>query len=173
MRCSRLALVIAVGVSFGLLSGCATTARMPGFVPFLGKSKARTAAKNGAKIRTRSLAMEMRLTPLPVKLSETRYLGVRITLENISKRSVQLEFPTSQRIDILIINEAGALISRWSDDHPFESTIGRIGINPGERVEYASNVSTRDLKPGRSYTVTGLFPSFDDLKIEQAIVPEN
>ena len=177
MRCSRLAFVIALGISFGLFGGCSSTVRIAkkatSLVPFLGKSKAHSPANTAGKIRTRALGMEMRLSPLPVKLSETRYIEAHITLENISKRYVQLEFPTSQRMDFLITNEQGLLVSRWSDDHPFEPTVGHVGINPGERVEYSGSLSTRDLKPGRSYTVTGFFPSFEDLKVEQVIVPEN
>src|SRR2546425_11000075 len=52
--------------------------------------------------RTKHLAIGMELSPLPLKLSENRLLKVRLTLTNKSNRFVQLEFPTTQRIEILI-----------------------------------------------------------------------
>ena len=140
--------------------------------PFSRAPKAEASEGGVTRVRTRRLAMEMRLNPLPVKLSDSRHLDVRITLENRSKRFVQLEFPSTQRIELLI-NEDGKLVTKWSDDQIFGPGPSYVGINPGERVEYASTISTRDLKAGRSYTVTGFFPSFEELTAQQTLVPEN
>src|ERR1700752_421209 len=49
--------------------------------------------------RLRGLLLDLKLSPQPVKLSEVRQLEVKITLTNVSKRAVALEFPTDQRIE--------------------------------------------------------------------------
>src|ERR1700747_3759357 len=50
--------------------------------------------------RLRGLALDLQSTPQAVKLSEVRQLSVKVTLANLSKRHVALDFPTTQRIEI-------------------------------------------------------------------------
>ena len=85
---------------------------------------------------------------------------------------MQLQFPTTQRIDVLILDDTGKTIVKWSEDRIFAQSIDYVGINPGEHVEYTASVPTRDLQAGKRYVVQGLFPSFSDLKAEEALVPE-
>src|SRR6266403_2242981 len=49
--------------------------------------------------RLRGLALDLQITPQTVKLSEVRQLSVKVTLANLSKRPVTLDFPTTQRIE--------------------------------------------------------------------------
>src|SRR5205823_4241797 len=46
--------------------------------------------------RLRGLTVDLQITPQSIKLSEVRQLGIKLTLANISKRPVTLDFPTSQ-----------------------------------------------------------------------------
>lgn len=174
MRCSSRILTAAVSIALGLLAGCETTTKIASrtyhILPFTGKpapAPAGTASK-----RTQSLTLKMQVSPVPVKLSDARQIEIRIRLENISRKFVQLEFPTTQRIEILIRDETGRQITQWSDARTFEPVAGFVGINPGEHVEYSTSVSTRDLQPGRKYTVVGFFPNFEKLTAEETIVPE-
>src|SRR5262249_6971013 len=64
--------------------------------------------------RLRGLALDLQITPQTVKLSEVRQLGVKVTLANLSKRPVTLDFPTSQRIEIYLMNSAGEVLTKWS-----------------------------------------------------------
>ena len=57
--------------------------------------------------RLRGLALDLQITPQTVKLSEVRQLSVKVTLANLSKRPVTLDFPTTQRIEIYLTNSAG------------------------------------------------------------------
>jgi hypothetical protein len=50
--------------------------------------------------RLRGLSLDLQLAPQTVKLSEVRQLGIKVTLANLSKRPVALDFPTNQRIEI-------------------------------------------------------------------------
>src|SRR5436190_11503546 len=67
--------------------------------------------------RLRGLALDLQITPQTVKLSEVRLLSVKVTLANLSKRPVTLDFPTTQRIEIYLTNYAGEVLKKWSENH--------------------------------------------------------
>src|SRR5882724_10270455 len=67
--------------------------------------------------RLRGLALDLQITPQTVKLSEVRQLSVKVTLANLSKRPAPLDFPTNQRIEIYLMDSAGNILAKWSDNH--------------------------------------------------------
>src|SRR5205814_6409127 len=87
--------------------------------------------------RLRGLALDLQITPQTVKLSEVRQLGIKVTLANLSKRPVALDFPTNQRIEIYLKNSGGDILTKWSDNHAITEKTGTILVNPQERVEYS------------------------------------
>ena len=118
------------------------------------------------------LVLTMNVEPTPVKLGETRQIKVTLRVTSKSKRLVQLDFPTTQRIEVLVKNQAGKLVEQWSEDQAFANEPTLVTINPGERLEYSVNIATRDMNPGQPYTIIGYFPNFDQLKASRVIVPE-
>src|SRR5947199_7505587 len=66
--------------------------------------------------RLRGLALDLQITPQTVKLSEVRQLSVKLTLANLSKRPVTLDFPTSQRIEIYRMDSAREVLNKWSEN---------------------------------------------------------
>lgn len=123
------------------------------------------------KANRRGLVLQMELSPEPLKLATTRQLVVTLTLSNDSNKSVQLEFPSSQRIEVILRDDIGKEIERWSEDQAFTQEISYVTINPRERVTYTAKVPTRDLEPGRQYFVEGFLPSFEELKAVRPIQP--
>ena len=123
-------------------------------------------------VRSRGLTLSLRLHPVPIKLSETRRIEMTLRLENVSSRFIPLEFPTSQRFDVLMRDATGRVVAQWSEDRVFETVPGYVGINPGEHLDYDATLSTRDMQPGKKYTLTAIFPSRTDLKVELSLVPE-
>jgi hypothetical protein len=118
------------------------------------------------------LELTMIVEPLPLDLGETRQIKVTLRLANKSKRLVQLEFPTTQRIEVLVRNRNGKLVEQWSEDQAFTNEPTLVTINPGERLEYSANIATRDMVGGESYTIVGYFPNYDQLKATKVIVPK-
>src|SRR2546421_2038286 len=59
--------------------------------------------------RLHGLALDLQITPQTVKLSEVRQLSVKVKLTNLSKRPITLDFPTTQRIEIYLMNSAGGI----------------------------------------------------------------
>ncbi|HWM26327.1 MAG TPA: BsuPI-related putative proteinase inhibitor [Chthoniobacterales bacterium] len=117
--------------------------------------------------RLRGLVLDLKLSAQPVKLSEVRQLEVKITLTNVSKRAVALDFPTDQRIEILLKNSSDAVLTTWSENHAFEAKASSVLINPGERIYYPETIATRELTPNKVFIVEVLFPQYPELRIRQ------
>ncbi|MEI8340996.1 MAG: BsuPI-related putative proteinase inhibitor [Verrucomicrobiota bacterium] len=127
--------------------------------------------KAGA-VQTKNLILNMELSPLPLKLSETRQLKAVISLTNKSRKIVSLDFPTTQRFEIVVRDKSGKQVFQWSEDQAFATEQTIITINPRERIEYDATVATRDLSAGNEYVVEGSFPKYKELKIQKTIVPQ-
>jgi hypothetical protein len=117
--------------------------------------------------RLRGLALDLQIAPQTVKLSEVRQLSVKVTLANISKRPVALDFPTSQRIEIFLMNSAGEVLTKWSENHAIMEKPATILINPSERIEYNETISTRELTPNKVFIAEVFFPQYLELRIRQ------
>ena len=124
------------------------------------------------QVGNKKLMLSMTVEPQPLKLAETRQMKVTMQVANKSSKLVQLEFPTTQRIEVLVRHASGKLVEQWSEDRSFANEPGMVSINPGERLEYAATLSTRDLAAGESYTVEALFPNYEALRLQRTVVPE-
>lgn len=120
----------------------------------------------------KQLALTLIVEPMRPKLAETRQLRVTIRLANKGKKLVQLEFPTSQRFEVVLRNPAGKPIERWSDDHAIVNEPAMVTINPGERLEYFANLSTRDMAAGQSCTVEVSFLNYEQLRATRTVAAE-
>lgn len=137
--------------------------------PF-GGSKTKEPKERGTNFR--QLEMGLLIEPNPVKLAENRQIKVTLTLTNRGGKMAQLEFPTSQRVEVLLKAKSGQTIEQWSQDQAFTNEPTLVTINPNERLEYSVNVATRDLAAGEAYTVEGFFPNFDALRKARAVTVE-
>ena len=117
--------------------------------------------------RLRGLALDLQITPQTVKLSEVRQLNVKLSLANLSKRPVTLDFQTSQRIEIYLMNSTGEVLTKWSENHAIVEKPATILINPGERIEYNETISTRELTPNKVFIAEVFFPQYLELRIRQ------
>jgi hypothetical protein len=117
--------------------------------------------------RLRGLLLEVQVQTEPIRLSEVRQLRVQAKLKNIGSSPVSVDFPTSQRIDIHLLNSAGEVLTRWSENRAFTEEIGNLTINPREEVVYNETIATRELQPGRVYSVEVFFPKYPELRARQ------
>src|SRR5215212_8874941 len=86
--------------------------------------------------RLHGLLLELSLPTEPTRLSEVRQLPVRVALTNTGGAPVILDFATTQRIDIQLLNAAGEVLTKWSDNRAFTEEAGTVLINPRENVLY-------------------------------------
>lgn len=95
----------------------------------------------------------LKIDPSSPVLPGDREISATYVVRNTSREMSRIEFPTSQRVEFLTLDEAGSIVDRWSDDQPLSREEGIVVINPRERIEFQENLPTRDLKKGRSYEV--------------------
>jgi hypothetical protein len=126
-----------------------------------------------AQVGWRNLAMTLTIEPAQVKLPDTRAFKVALAVVNKGTTAVQLDFPTTQRIEVLLRTEDGNVLSKWSEDQKVEAEQGFLVINPDERLEYSANVSTREMKGGKTYVIEAYFPNFPALRASKTLMPVN
>ena len=109
------------------------------------------------------LVLSVELPAEPIRLNEMRQLPVTIQLANRGKQAAELSFPTEQRIEILLHDFNGRVVTRWSENRAFAPTPSVALINPGEHLEWAETIATRELAPGRVFTVEVTVPAYPQL----------
>ncbi len=117
--------------------------------------------------KLRGLILAVELPREPVKLSEIRQLPVHVTLTNRGDHAIELTFPSEQRIEILLRDAAGQVVTRWSDNRAFAEQAGTLLINPNEHVEYSETIATRELVPSRVFTVEVTVPAYPELDAQR------
>ena len=82
-------------------------------------------SRNIAIRKFSGLVLTVDLPSEAVKLTEMRQLPVRILLTNRGAISaVELNFPTEQRIEIMLRDSTGRVVTRWSENRAFEEQPG-------------------------------------------------
>ncbi|MEI6032799.1 MAG: BsuPI-related putative proteinase inhibitor [Verrucomicrobiae bacterium] len=127
---------------------------------------------NIGPIRTPPTTEELVIEPSNFSLQDRREINVTYKVRNNTKNMTRLEYPTSQRMDIVTTDTAGKVLDRWSDDRAFEQEEGIVVINPKERIEYQEKIPTRDMKSGESYKVQAFTTSQEKFHTEKFITPE-
>ncbi|MEO8440628.1 MAG: BsuPI-related putative proteinase inhibitor [Spartobacteria bacterium] len=117
--------------------------------------------------RLRGLMLAVELPEGAIKLTEMRQLPVHIILTNKGDGTVELSFPSEQRIEILLHDSAGRVVTRWSENRAFEERPGHLLINPNEYVEYSETIATRELEPGKVFTVEVVVPAYPELDAQR------
>jgi hypothetical protein len=112
----------------------------------------------------KQLEIALQVEPAAVKVPEVRQMKVTVTLANRGHKIVQLDFPSTQRIEVLVKSKEGKIIEQWSEDQAFANEPSIVAVNPNERLEYTVSVSTRDMVAGETYSVEGFFPNFEHLR---------
>jgi Intracellular proteinase inhibitor len=168
-------------VAMVALAGCSSSTGLYRWVPFMGngkKDQPRIAKvdkenPNGRITGPVYYGLEMRVKVMPeqIRLSDTRSLEVHLQLIDRTKKSVTLMFSDSRKYDFILRDNNGRKLAQWSDDQPVNQTPGYVIINPGERVEFVGNVSTRDMVAGRTYTLLSFVVGYDRMQLATQLVP--
>jgi len=167
-RCLAFALVIfAMTARLSAQDPTASPEKRGWFSRLLHPFSSSNPVPNYKDARLRGLLLELKLLPEPVKLSEVRQLQVSLSLKNVAKRAVVLDFPSEQRFEIYLRNSTEAILTIWSDNHAFEDKPGTVLINPSEHVDYPATIATRDLSPNKVFICEVFFPQYPELRLRQ------
>ena len=74
---------------------------------------------------------------------------------------------TQGRIEIYLMDSAGDILAKWSDNHAIAEKPVTILINSQERVEYNETIATRELTPNKVFIAEVFFPQYPELRIRQ------
>ncbi len=113
----------------------------------------------------------LKLDPESPVIKDNREIEVTYTIRNNSKSIKRLEFPTTQRIEILTYDSSGAIVDRWSDDRAFKAEGEVVVINPAERIEFKEKISTREMRAGETYKTEASLISHPGFVVDRAVTP--
>ena len=157
------------------LSGCGLLRRGRDRAAATAELPSGSAGAIGKKANPQGLVAEMRFSPDPVKLGETRQIDVTLIVRNASKkRLASLKFVTSQRLEILLRDLSNnKVLSQWSQDRTFDPNGGYLLVNPGERLEFNQSITTRELKAGHTYNLEAYLVGYDrELRVTRVVIPQ-
>lgn len=152
-------------------SGKKTTGRVWGTTKKVGNVFHRGKSKSDDQGGWHQLSMSMTLDPVTVKLPDAKSVRVSVVVVNTGKTATQLDFPTTQRIEVVLKNDSGKVVSKWSEDQKLDEEQGFLVVNPEERLEYTATISTREMQAGQTYLIEAFFPNFDQLRASRTVVP--
>jgi len=117
--------------------------------------------------------LEMSATPIPAEFSRssTKEIDVALAIRNDGKKAVNLWFPTAQRIELVVMNKAGDVLSRWSDGQQFKRETGYLVVNPDETITYAETISTRSMPAGQVAVIEAFIAGYPDLRARAEVIP--
>ena len=127
---------------------------------------------NVGPLRTPPTTEELAVEPEKFFLKDRREINVTYTIRNNTKKMTRLEYPTSQRVDIVTTDSKGGVVDRWSDDRAFVPEEGIVVINPKERIEYQEKIPTREMKPGESYKIEASSASQEKFSAAKSVSAE-
>jgi hypothetical protein len=178
----RAVVVLLLPLAFAISAHASSDAKATPTPGFLDKSWGKTLEilhlRHAAHSQTpppqihHQIELKLDLSPSPVQLSANREIKVIVSLFNRSKKYVHLDFPTSQRIEILVRDASGKVVNTWSEDQSFTNDPAAVTVNPGERLEYTASVATREMTADQPYVIEASFPSYPELKIQQQVTPK-
>lgn len=115
---------------------------------------------------------EIAVDPTEFSLADRREVEATFLVRNNGKKILRLEYPTTQRVELQVLNGSGAVVERWSDDRAFSDEEGYVFINPGERIQYQEKIPTRDMQPGVYNEITGEVANHPDYSATRRFVPQ-
>jgi hypothetical protein len=127
---------------------------------------------NIGPLRSSPTTEKLVIEPSKFSLQDRREINVTYSIRNNTKNMTRLEYPTTQRMDIVTTDSKGTVVDRWSDDRAFQPEEGIVVINPNERIEYQEKIATRDMKAGETYKVQASTTSQERFQTEKSVTPE-
>jgi hypothetical protein len=129
------------------------------------------ASVNLGPIRGEPTGGRISIEPEAFSLTDRREVAVTYSVVNNSNKIIRLEYPTTQRLEIVAKGPDGNPVERWSDDRAFEPEEGIVIINPKERIEYQERIPTREMKPGSTYNIEANTTSQNPYTVSKPITP--
>jgi hypothetical protein len=131
------------------------------------------------EVDCKQFTAKVQIFPNPLSLKEAESIGpnpsMKITfwIQNHSKRTFTLSFPTSQRWDFRILDAVNNLVYSYTDDHEFVPVVGTSMVNQDDKLNYSETIEFEDLSiplaPG-NYTLQAVMANYPEIKAQTQFV---
>ena len=118
-------------------------------------------------------ALVLTVEPSQFSLAQTSELEVTLRISNAAKHEMEIQYPDNQRLEILVKDPQGNVVSRWSQDRAFDPREGFVEVNPKEFISYTERLSTSGMKAGIPYTIEASLAHQDDYTVAKSVTPES
>jgi hypothetical protein len=85
---------------------------------------------------------------MAVQSTETT-VSFALSVVNTGKKRVEINFPSGQTYDFVVVDSIGRELWRWGGDRMFTQAVRNKLLGAGERLEFQESMKTRGLPPGR------------------------
>jgi Intracellular proteinase inhibitor len=130
------------------------------------------------ELNLESFQTKLEITPGELSLKKIRepqpddQIDLKFTVTNGSENGTFLFFPTAQRCEAEVRNEAGEVVYTWSEDFEFAPEAGYGFLNSGERLNYRISIPYQALR-GRvsvgSATLSANLVNYPQLRAEMPL----
>ena len=117
-------------------------------------------------------SLNLMVEPAHFSIANNPELNITFKITNDKKDLTMLTFPTSQRLEMIIKDAHGNIISRWSDNHSFELNEDVVTINPKESILYTEKMATSMMKDGETYTLEVALANHPEYTLSQQLNPQ-
>jgi hypothetical protein len=127
------------------------------------------------EVDCKAFTAKVQISPNPLSLKEAESIGpnpsikISFSIQNHSKRTFTLSFPTAQRWDFRIVDAANNAVYTYTDDHEFVQVVGTSMVNQDDKLSYNETIEFEDLTtplaPG-SYTILAVMANYPEIKAQ-------
>lgn len=117
--------------------------------------------------------LRVTVEPALFSVADNPELSVTLKITNDKKDMIMLHFPTNQRLEIVVKDECGKVLSQWSQDRSFDATGDIVVINPQESIFYTEKISTAGMQEGKPYKLEVSLAHQPDYIVSETITPQS
>jgi hypothetical protein len=131
------------------------------------------------EVDEKAFTAKVQIFPNPLSLKDAESIGpnpsmkISFWIQNHSKRTFTLSFPTAQRWDFRILDATNKPVYNYTDDHEFVQVVGTSMVNQDDKLSYSEMVEFEDLSvplaPG-TYTVQAVMANYPDIKAQTQFI---
>jgi hypothetical protein len=103
---------------------------------------------------------------MSVRSTETN-VSFELLVTNTGKKRVEINFPSGQTYDFVVIDSIGREMWRWGGNRMFTQAVRNKLLGAGESLEFQESMKTRGLAPGR-YTARATLTSANYPLLQEA-----
>jgi Intracellular proteinase inhibitor len=127
------------------------------------------------EVDCKAFTAKVQISPNPLSLKEAESIGpnpsikISFSIQNHSKKTFTLSFPTAQRWDFRIVDAANNAVYTYTNDHEFVQVVGTSMVNQDDKLSYNETIEFEDLTtplaPG-SYTILAVMANYPEIKAQ-------